>query len=390
MTARAEQPGPPGPPGADGPPGPPGDPGPAGTTGPKGDTGDAGPTGAQGPAGADGATGPQGPAGAKGDTGDTGTQGPQGIQGPAGSTGPQGPQGDPGITPSSANNGKWLKTASGAFVWAAITASDVSGLGDAATKNTGTAAGTLAAGDDSRITGAAQKAQNLSDLASATTARTNLGLGTAAVLDAPAAGNAAAGQVAKGSDTRLSDARQALVVGVQLGDTYMVPPIDIRATATTGVLSANTAYLMRWTCPKTGTLSLAVYSPAASGNGDLGIYDTGDANSTLFTLLTHSTSFALASGVWNASALGQAVVAGRDYWLSFAADNATATFLRTIGLNSGSMTLPSGWAPLSGGASNRLAGGTRPTSFPLPATIAAVGGLTAAAIGPPVLLARIT
>src|SRR5579871_1735140 len=48
------------------------------------------------------------------------------------------------------------------------------GLGDAAVKNTGTTAGTLAAGDDSRITGAAQKANNLSDLASAATARTNL------------------------------------------------------------------------------------------------------------------------------------------------------------------------------------------------------------------------
>jgi hypothetical protein len=50
------------------------------------------------------------------------------------------------------------------------------GLGDSATKDVGTAAGTVAAGDDSRITGAAQKASNLSDLANAGTARTNLGV----------------------------------------------------------------------------------------------------------------------------------------------------------------------------------------------------------------------
>lgn len=52
-----------------------------------------------------------------------------------------------------------------------------------------------------------QKANNLSDLVNAGTARSSLGLGTSAVLNVPAAGDAAAGEVVKGSDTRLTNAR---------------------------------------------------------------------------------------------------------------------------------------------------------------------------------------
>ena len=50
------------------------------------------------------------------------------------------------------------------------------GLGNSATRNVGTEAGTVAAGDDSRITGALQKENNLSDLSDTSEALKALGL----------------------------------------------------------------------------------------------------------------------------------------------------------------------------------------------------------------------
>ena len=68
----------------------------------------------------------------------------------------------------------------------------------------GTTAGTAAQGNDSRITGAAQAANNLSDLTSATAARTNLGLGSIATQSAGAVaitGGAISGTTVSGYET---------------------------------------------------------------------------------------------------------------------------------------------------------------------------------------------
>lgn len=112
------------------------------------------------------------------------------------------------------------------------------------TLNVGTLANTLAAGNDSRIIGALQAASNLSDLGNVSTARTNLGLGTASMLNVAIAGDAGAAEIVKGNDSRLN--------------TYT--PVNRAGDTMTGALNLPV-----------GGLNVGVNQFVVSGDGSVGI-----------------------------------------------------------------------------------------------------------------------
>lgn len=125
---------------------------------------------AKGATGATGAQGPVGATGPAGTTGATGATGPAGATGATGATGPQGPAGagtgDMLISVYDTNgnsivdNSEALDGHNAAYYLSRSnhtgtqSATTITGLGDAATKNTGTTSGTVAAGDDSRLSNA--------------------------------------------------------------------------------------------------------------------------------------------------------------------------------------------------------------------------------------------
>lgn len=102
-------------------------------------------------------------------------------------------------------DGRYLKSSSNLEdVANAATARGNLGLKGAALLNVGTATGTVAAGNDSRIVNAAQRGNNLSDLTDKGVARNNLGLKGAALVDV----GTSADTVAAGNDSRIVNALQ--------------------------------------------------------------------------------------------------------------------------------------------------------------------------------------
>ena len=145
----------------------------SGGVGPAGPAGAAGPAG---PAGAAGATGPQGPAGPAGTTTWAGIADKPATFAPSGHA--HGSITNDGLIAGNTVSGRFVTTSDGGelVVTGASTGRTLLGLGGAATLNVGTAAGTVAAGNDSRLSDArtptahTHAAANITDFAAAVAA----------------------------------------------------------------------------------------------------------------------------------------------------------------------------------------------------------------------------
>ncbi|MBV8553076.1 MAG: hypothetical protein JOY54_17405 [Acidobacteriaceae bacterium] len=135
-----------------------------------------------------------------------------------------------------ASIGSYTLPAAGVNTLGGVTIAANSGLAianGALSANVGATAGTVAAGNDSRIVGALEAANNLADLSNAAAARTNLGLAASASTDTTNASNISSGTL---SGARLPAPSASTLGGVQ--SFAAIPHQWINTISTTGQLSS--------------------------------------------------------------------------------------------------------------------------------------------------------
>lgn len=134
---------------------------------------------------------------------------------------------------------------------------------------------------------------NLSDLANAGTARTNLGLGSSSTLDVPSSGDAASGEVVKGTDTRLTDARTPTTTLDHDADKITSGTLTV-ARGGTGLSSISTLLNSNTTKSDVGL-----------GNVENTAISTFAGTSNITTVGT------ITSGTWSGTAIGYGSLSGK-------------------------------------------------------------------------------
>lgn len=133
--------------------------------------------------------------------------------------------------------------------------------------------------------------------------------------------------------------------------------------STAGAVVANDANFQRVRVAKPiAVTTMAYLVGTASGNVDLGIYDSSDGGTTLTRLASTGSTAASGSTAIQAIALTASLVLvpGKDYWLAFAADNATITAVRV--------------GPTAAYIARKQRSFLKASSFPLPASVASLSG----------------
>lgn len=272
--------GPKGDPGEQGPAGPAGADGAPGATGPKGDPGPQGEQGLQGVQGPKGDQGQQGPQGLKGDTGETGPAGPQPPLGAAGagadvalrSTDPTTTDARTPLPHAASHAAGGTDPVSPASI-GAYPAADGNTLNGYVTDLQNRVGGTF--GLENRTTalesGKLDRAQNLADVNDVAAARTSLGLGAAATRNV----GTTTGTVAAGDDSRLSNARTPTAHAASHASGGS-DPVTVAQSQVTGLAAALAGLLPLTGGTMTGTVTnnVGAAATAAFGGGVSG--DTFD------------------------------------------------------------------------------------------------------------------